>query len=99
VSKNYAVRLRCPYGDNESWIILENRDETLEQILRTSWDFECEAHGVQREFPMEASAKDTELASKPQAAKPAGRIPRRGFHDGREFQRHSGNSGRKGESR
>jgi len=71
VSKNYAVRLRCPYGDNESWIILENRDETLEQILRTSWDFECEAHGVQREFPMEASAKDTELASKPQAAKPA----------------------------
>ena len=71
MSKNYAVRLRCPYGDNESWIILENRDETLEQILRTSWDFECEAHGVQREFPMEASAKDTELASKPQAAKPA----------------------------
>jgi hypothetical protein len=57
VSKSYAVRLRCPYGDDESWIVLENRSETLEEILKTRWDFECQLHGVQREFPVEAAEK------------------------------------------
>lgn len=68
MSKNYAVRLRCPYGDNESWIILENRDETLDQVLHTAWDFECEAHGVQHEFPMEATEK---TSPSPDSLKPA----------------------------
>ena len=71
MANNYAVRLRCPYGDNESWIILENRDETLEQVLHTAWDFECEAHGVQREFPMEATEKTSTLAPSPDSPKPA----------------------------
>jgi hypothetical protein len=55
VSKNYAVRLRCPYGDDESWVVLENRSEAVEEILKTPWDFECQIHGAQREFPIEAS--------------------------------------------
>jgi hypothetical protein len=53
VSKNYLVRLRCPYGDDESWVVLENRSEALEEILKTPWDFECQIHGAQREFPIE----------------------------------------------
>jgi hypothetical protein len=52
--QNYSVRLRCPYGDMDTWIVFENRRETLEEVLGASWDFECDAHGVQREIPMEA---------------------------------------------
>ena len=55
--KDYAVRLRCPYRDEDRWVLLENREETLEQVLRTPWDFECSLHGVQRELPLEANEK------------------------------------------
>lgn len=57
MARNYSVRLRCPYGDHEAWVALEKRNETLEQVLRASWDFECPTHGVQRETPLEASEK------------------------------------------
>lgn len=78
MAKNYAVRLRCPYGDTETWVVLENQTETLEEILRTAWDFECEAHGVQREFPLEATEKAPGLAPTAPAAKPAEpRAPKR----------------------
>src|SRR5260370_20830743 len=71
VSKNYAVRLRCPYGDNESWVILDNRSESLEQILLAPWDFECELHGAQREFPIEATEKDSTVGDEPRPKPPA----------------------------
>lgn len=71
MSKNYAVRVRCPYGDSEAWIILEDRNESLEDVLRSSWDFECEAHGVQHEFPLEATDNAADLARAAEAAKPA----------------------------
>jgi hypothetical protein len=81
VSKNYAVRLRCPYGDDESWVILDNRSESLEQILLTPWDFECQLHGAQREFPIEATEKDSTVGGEPRPkppAPPAQARPRRG---------------------
>src|SRR5260370_22367300 len=80
VSKNYAVRLRCPYGDNESWVILDNRSESLEQILQTPWDFECELHGAQREFPIEATEKESTVGDEPRPkprTPPAHAKPRR----------------------
>ncbi len=52
---DYAVRLKCPYGDEDKWVVLRDRDETIQQILGTSWDFECPLHGVQREIPIEAN--------------------------------------------
>jgi hypothetical protein len=55
--KNYSVRLRCPYGDHDAWVPLQNRNETLEQIMRTPRHFECPTHGVQLEMPLEASDK------------------------------------------
>jgi hypothetical protein len=70
-TQNYAVRLRCPYGDEESWVVLEKREETLEQILKTHWDFECSVHGVQRELPLEANHKGPPLASRSERTGPA----------------------------
>ena len=54
VAKNYAVRLKCPHGGEDQWVILQNREEPLEQILATPWHFQCPFHGLQRELPMEA---------------------------------------------
>jgi hypothetical protein len=51
------VRLRCPYRDEDRWVILQNRTETLDEVLRTPWDFDCSLHGVQREIPLEATEK------------------------------------------
>ena len=76
MSKNYAVRLRCPYGDDESWVILDNRSESLEQILLTPWDFDCELHGAQREFPIEATEKDSTVGDEPRP-EPAAQARRR----------------------
>ncbi len=70
MGKDFAVRLKCPYGDEEQWVTLQNREETLKQILSTSWDFECPVHGVQREFPMEASEKELPLGPRPQRRGP-----------------------------
>jgi len=54
VANSYVVRLKCPYGDHESRRLLEDRQETLIQILATPWDFECPIHGAQRALPLEA---------------------------------------------
>jgi hypothetical protein len=72
-TQNYAVHLRCPCGDEDTWIVLANREETLEQILKTPLDFECSVHGVQRQLPLEASVKGPRLspASKPVWTHPA----------------------------
>jgi hypothetical protein len=52
--RNFAVRLRCPHGDTESWIDLHNCEESLEQILQHSWEFKCREHGLQQGIPQEA---------------------------------------------
>jgi hypothetical protein len=57
MSKDYSVRLRCPYGDHDVWVPLENKKETLEQVMRARWDFECPVHGVQQEIPLEVSER------------------------------------------
>ena len=63
---NYAVRLKCPhaeshgggreepFGDEDQWLILQSRQETLQQVLEIAWDFACPIHGAQREYPLEA---------------------------------------------
>jgi len=65
-STNYALRLKCPHleahgglrgqqgGDDDQWLILEDRSESLQQILEAAWDFTCPIHGAQREYPLEA---------------------------------------------
>jgi hypothetical protein len=72
MSKDYAVRLRCPYGDHDVWVPLANKKETLEQVMRARWDFECPVHGVQQEIPLEVSER---AAIQPQSAPAPQRPP------------------------
>lgn len=51
--RNFAIRLRCPKGDRDSWVTLTNREESLEQILEKTWEFECREHGPQQGIPVE----------------------------------------------
>jgi hypothetical protein len=91
MSKNYSVRLRCPYGDHDVWVPLENRKETLEQILRAHWDFECPVHGVQQEIPLEVSERELlqpRFAPAPQGP-PQPDAPREKKRDGRSSERKS----------
>src|SRR5215472_370233 len=66
MTKDYAVRLRCPCGDEDRWVSLRKREESLEQVLRTPWDFECGVHGVQQELPLEAREIGPLSSAKPQ---------------------------------
>lgn len=50
---NFAVRLRCPLCEADSWVTLSNRQETYDQILHQTWDFSCREHGGQRSSPKE----------------------------------------------
>jgi len=52
--RNFAIRLRCPKGDSDSWVTLSNREESLEQILQQTWEFKCRTHGPQQGIPQEA---------------------------------------------
>jgi hypothetical protein len=52
--RNFAIRLRCPHGDYDSWVTLSNREESLEQVLHQTWDFKCREHGPQQGVPQEA---------------------------------------------
>jgi hypothetical protein len=51
--RNFAIRLRCPHGDADSWVTLSNREESFEQILEQTWDFKCREHGPQQGIPKE----------------------------------------------
>lgn len=57
MSKDFLIRLRCPYGDEDRTILLQDRNESLARILESSWDFECPVHGAQREIPLSGSEK------------------------------------------
>ncbi len=65
MAKDFKVRLKCPYGDQDQWVMLTDRKETLEQILSTPWDFECSVHGVQQEIPIEGN--ENVLSREPRA--------------------------------
>ena len=67
--KNYAVLLRCPHQDEDTWVVLQDRSETLEQVLAVPWDFECSVHGVQREIPVAANDKGPPVVSSPERPK------------------------------
>ena len=50
---NFAVRLRCPECETDSWVTLPDRSESFEEILKQTWDFKCRVHGPQRGTPKE----------------------------------------------
>lgn len=73
-TQDYAVRVRCPHGDEDVWVIAEKRTESVEEIFRIPFDFECPLHGVQRELPIEVQEKAKVQAG---AARPARSLPAR----------------------
>jgi hypothetical protein len=69
---NFAVRLRCPECETDSWVTLPDRAESFEEILKQTWDFKCRVHGAQRGIPGEVIETATfEERSPSPAAKPA----------------------------
>jgi hypothetical protein len=87
--RNFAIRLRCPRGDSDSWVTLSNREESFEQILQQTWEFKCREHGLQQGIPQEVmevaplddprpSQKDQPSFAVPFPAPPAKKLPRSG---------------------
>ncbi len=60
--KDFLVRLRCPYGDDDRTMLLRDRDESLAQVLDMPWDFECPVHGAQREIPLSGAERGAAVA-------------------------------------
>ena len=50
---NFAIRLRCPVCEADSWVTLSNRQETYDQIHQLTWEFKCREHGSQTSTPKE----------------------------------------------
>ena len=76
MAKHYEVTFKCPHGDAYKLLILRNREETLEQILSTTWHFECPVHGVQREIPVGAREIDTAPSPEVQPSRVTTRMPK-----------------------
>jgi hypothetical protein len=85
--RNFAIRLRCPKGDSDSWVTLSDREESLEQILQQNWEFKCRTHGSQQGIPQEAmevaplddprpTQKTAATFAAPFPSTPAKKIPR-----------------------
>jgi hypothetical protein len=85
--RSFAIRLRCPEGDSDSWVTISNREESLEQVLEQTWEFKCREHGIQLGIPKEvmevAALEDSRPAQKSQQSfavpfptTPAKRTPR-----------------------
>ncbi len=84
MSKDFLVRLRCPYGDDDRTVLLRDRNESLAQVLDMPWDFECPVHGAQREIPLSGAEKaaaaprsrpNLTSASAPASQRPAHSLP------------------------
>lgn len=68
--KDFVIRLRCPYGDEDRKVLLQDREESLAEILEQRWDFECTVHGVQREVPFSGTEKGRTAGLRPRAGTP-----------------------------
>jgi hypothetical protein len=70
----FAIRLRCPDCEADSWVTLADREESADQIRKQTWDFQCREHGARRGSPkevLEVAPLEEPDASKAQEAAPA----------------------------
>jgi hypothetical protein len=75
MSENFAIRLRCPVCETDSWVTLPDREESADEVRRQTWDFKCRLHGAQQGVPKEviemAPAEDLRPARTQKTAPPA----------------------------
>lgn len=50
---NFAIRLRCPLCEADTWVTLSGREESGDQIRKQAWEFKCREHGTQSGVPKE----------------------------------------------
>lgn len=54
---NYYIHLVCPFCYRSKWMLVSEPGTTRDNLLNTSWDFECQVHGPLREKPLQANEK------------------------------------------
>lgn len=78
MSRNFAIRLRCPVCETDSWITLPDRAESFEEILKQTWDFKCRTHGAQSGIPKEvietAAFEERGPSTPPKSAAPVANV-------------------------
>jgi len=50
---SFAIRLRCPVCELDSWVTLPDRSESGDEIRQRTWDFKCRQDGPQQGLPQE----------------------------------------------
>ena len=50
---NFAIRLRCPVCELDSWVTLPDRSESADEIRQLTWNFKCRQDGPQQGLPKE----------------------------------------------
>lgn len=71
---NFAIRLRCPDCEADSWVTLTDREESADQIRKQIWDFKCREHGPRRGAPkevLEVAPLEEQDSSKTEKSAPA----------------------------
>ena len=75
---NFAIRLRCPVCEIDTWVTLPDRSESFEEILKLTWDFKCRVDGAQRAIPREvietATFEERTPSAAPQSAYPSANV-------------------------
>ena len=53
----YRVRFICPQWDYDRWVVLENPQLTLEEVMNAFWVYECPVHGILCRMPFQGELK------------------------------------------
>jgi hypothetical protein len=54
---DYRVRFICPQWDYDRWVVLENLQLTLKEVMNAFWVYECPAHGILCSMPFQGEVK------------------------------------------
>jgi len=70
-SKEFALRMKCPYCPEERWLSMRAEGETIDRMLNATQEFECSTHGVHQVLPLEGHERTGAASPSPIPAAPA----------------------------